>query len=37
MNEKHIDWIDYVRSIAIGCVVLCHSIDLGFYLSVEGG
>lgn len=26
-NEKHIEWIDFARTFAIFCVVLCHTVE----------
>lgn len=27
INEKHIEWIDFARTFAIFCVVLCHTVE----------
>lgn len=35
-DSKRIVWIDYLRFIAIVCVVLCHVVETTFSLSMDG-
>lgn len=35
-KRKHIEWIDFARSIAIICVVICHATEAVYRLNYEG-
>lgn len=36
-NDSRIKWLDFVRALAILCVVLCHSVEGIYSTNIEGG